>query len=210
MIVFISLMPPRFQHSHAQALGQQAPPARPETSSAKSLMDIGTRRIFNEDHDLFRESARRFFLEEVVPHHKEWGKTFKEPKPELGHMYDTYNDMTDIRRSVFSSLQVGESGPSQQRGVGESRWARPPGSYDTRGARWHRCRPVFCCRHVGRAVSISSQTRSSSYIWPFLTRFCLLQNVFQLLRPRFLLTLWDRHALHRQLRQQRADRSLHP
>jgi hypothetical protein len=35
-------------------------------------MDVGTRRIFSEDHDLFRESARRFFQEEVVPHHSEY------------------------------------------------------------------------------------------------------------------------------------------
>lgn len=38
------------------------------------MMDIGTRRIFTEDHDLFRRSVRRFFQEEVVPHHAEWEK----------------------------------------------------------------------------------------------------------------------------------------
>ncbi|XP_041637563.1 long-chain specific acyl-CoA dehydrogenase, mitochondrial [Cheilinus undulatus] len=64
----------RLQHSQAQQVGQHAAPLRPETSSAKSLMDIGTRRIFNEDHDLFRESVRRFYQEEVIPHHKEWEK----------------------------------------------------------------------------------------------------------------------------------------
>ncbi|XP_068612712.1 long-chain specific acyl-CoA dehydrogenase, mitochondrial [Brachionichthys hirsutus] len=48
--------------------------ARPETSSAPSLTDIGTRRIFNEDHDLFRQSARRFFQDEVVPYHQRWEK----------------------------------------------------------------------------------------------------------------------------------------
>ncbi|XP_016118092.1 long-chain specific acyl-CoA dehydrogenase, mitochondrial-like [Sinocyclocheilus grahami] len=36
---------------------------------AKTLMDIGTRRIFSEEHDLFRQNVRRFFQEEVVPHH---------------------------------------------------------------------------------------------------------------------------------------------
>ena len=35
-------------------------------------MDVGTRRVFGEDHDLFRESVRRFFQEEVVPHHGEY------------------------------------------------------------------------------------------------------------------------------------------
>ncbi|XP_062302669.1 long-chain specific acyl-CoA dehydrogenase, mitochondrial [Osmerus eperlanus] len=63
----------RMQHSQPQP-GEPAAPSRPETSSAKTLMDIGTRRIFSEDHDLFRQSVRRFFQEEVVPYHKEWEK----------------------------------------------------------------------------------------------------------------------------------------
>uniref|UniRef100_A0A670IDI5 Long-chain specific acyl-CoA dehydrogenase, mitochondrial n=1 Tax=Podarcis muralis TaxID=64176 RepID=A0A670IDI5_PODMU len=48
--------------------------ARLETSSAKTLMDIGTRRIFSSDHDIFRESVRKFFQEAVLPHHGEWEK----------------------------------------------------------------------------------------------------------------------------------------
>lgn len=44
---------------------------RLEPSSAKSLLDIGTRRIFSSDHDIFRESARKFFQEEVLPFHAE-------------------------------------------------------------------------------------------------------------------------------------------
>ncbi|KAF7654642.1 hypothetical protein LDENG_00067000, partial [Lucifuga dentata] len=64
----------RLQHSHTQHFGQPVPSTRPETSSAKTLMDIGTRRIFNEEHDVFRESVRRFFQKEVVPYHKEWEK----------------------------------------------------------------------------------------------------------------------------------------
>ncbi|XP_059559001.1 long-chain specific acyl-CoA dehydrogenase, mitochondrial isoform X2 [Myotis daubentonii] len=47
---------------------------RLETSSAKKLTDIGIRRIFSSDHDIFRESVRKFFQEEVVPHHTEWEK----------------------------------------------------------------------------------------------------------------------------------------
>jgi long-chain-acyl-CoA dehydrogenase len=42
---------------------------RPETAQANSMMDIGTRRIFSEEHDMFRENVRRFFQEEVLPHH---------------------------------------------------------------------------------------------------------------------------------------------
>uniref|UniRef100_A0A672H0K2 Long-chain specific acyl-CoA dehydrogenase, mitochondrial n=1 Tax=Salarias fasciatus TaxID=181472 RepID=A0A672H0K2_SALFA len=58
----------------SEYVSQPAAPNRPETSSAKTLMDIGTRRIFTEDHDLFRRSVRRFFQEEVVPHHAQWEK----------------------------------------------------------------------------------------------------------------------------------------
>ncbi|XP_070850022.1 long-chain specific acyl-CoA dehydrogenase, mitochondrial [Chaetodon trifascialis] len=64
----------RLQHSQAPQLGIPTPSTRPETSSAKTLMDIGTRRIFNEDHDLLRQNVRRFFQDEVVPHHTEWEK----------------------------------------------------------------------------------------------------------------------------------------
>lgn len=61
----------RKRHSQAEQQGSAVTSVRPETSTAKTLMDIGTRRIFNEDHDIFRQSVRRFFQEEVVPHHKE-------------------------------------------------------------------------------------------------------------------------------------------
>ncbi|XP_020864438.1 long-chain specific acyl-CoA dehydrogenase, mitochondrial [Phascolarctos cinereus] len=47
---------------------------RLESSSAKSLTDVGIRRIFSSDHDIFRKSVRKFFQEEVVPHHTEWEK----------------------------------------------------------------------------------------------------------------------------------------
>lgn len=63
----------RTQHSQPQP-GEEPPTFRPEPSSAKTLMDYGTRRIFTEDHDMFRQSVRRFFNEEVVPYHKEWEK----------------------------------------------------------------------------------------------------------------------------------------
>lgn len=71
MVGYISVIPPRLQHSQAQDHGQPAPSTRLETSSAKTLMDIGTRRIFTEDHDIYRQSVRRFFQDEVAPHHKE-------------------------------------------------------------------------------------------------------------------------------------------
>ncbi|XP_049425830.1 long-chain specific acyl-CoA dehydrogenase, mitochondrial [Epinephelus fuscoguttatus] len=70
----LSVAAARLQHSQAQDHGQPAPSTRLETSSAKTLMDIGTRRIFTEDHDIYRQSVRRFFQDEVAPHHKEWEK----------------------------------------------------------------------------------------------------------------------------------------
>ena len=39
---------------------------------AENLMDIGTRRIFNEDHDMFRENARKFFRDQLAPQHKRY------------------------------------------------------------------------------------------------------------------------------------------
>lgn len=39
-----------------------------QSHSSGSLLDIGTRRIFSEEHDLFRESARKFFEEECKPY----------------------------------------------------------------------------------------------------------------------------------------------
>jgi len=45
---------------------------RLEIFEAPNMTDIGTRRIFNEDHDMFRSTVRRFFQEEVAPNHSKW------------------------------------------------------------------------------------------------------------------------------------------
>ncbi|XP_007932729.2 long-chain specific acyl-CoA dehydrogenase, mitochondrial [Orycteropus afer afer] len=57
---------PRYSHSGVEE--------RLEPSSAKKLTDIGIRRIFSSEHDIFRENVRKFFQEELVPHHTEWEK----------------------------------------------------------------------------------------------------------------------------------------
>lgn len=54
-----------FRYSHSG--GEE----RLETPSAKKLTDIGTRRIFSSEHDIFRKSVRKFFQEEVIPYHAE-------------------------------------------------------------------------------------------------------------------------------------------
>ncbi|XP_034027468.1 long-chain specific acyl-CoA dehydrogenase, mitochondrial-like [Thalassophryne amazonica] len=65
----------RLKHAEANRHGQPVRSVRPEPSTAKTLMDIGTPRIFTEDHDLFRQNVRRFFQEEAVPYHSEWEKS---------------------------------------------------------------------------------------------------------------------------------------
>eukprot|EP00121_Abeoforma_whisleri_P014594 Awhi_evm1s13459 len=45
---------------------------RPETSQCPNMMEIGSRRIYNEEHDIFRAMARKYFEEEIKPHHDKW------------------------------------------------------------------------------------------------------------------------------------------
>jgi len=52
--------------------------ARTEPAQAATLMDIGTRSIFTEEHDMFREMVRKFYAERVVPFHDQW--------EEVGHV----------------------------------------------------------------------------------------------------------------------------
>ena len=47
---------------------------RPEPQHADSLMQIGTRDIFDADADMYRTMCRAFFENEVVPFHSEWEK----------------------------------------------------------------------------------------------------------------------------------------
>ena len=42
---------------------------RKHNSQCDNMMEIGSRRIFNSDHDIFRTSCRKFFTDEVLPHH---------------------------------------------------------------------------------------------------------------------------------------------
>ncbi|XP_043966443.1 uncharacterized protein LOC122827502 [Gambusia affinis] len=131
----------RKQHSQAEQQGSAVTSIRPETSTAKTLMDIGTRRIFNEDHDIFRQSVRRFFQEEVVPHQR--SKWLQEP---------------DVMREVFLPLtsclcsQVGKGRRGEQGVVGKGWRARPAGSDDPGGTRRHRRGHVFCCYNLGGAM----------------------------------------------------------
>lgn len=59
---------------------EAAGPARLHPAQADSLMAIGTRDIFDSDHDMFREMARKFWQDEVVPFHAEWEKAGEVPR----------------------------------------------------------------------------------------------------------------------------------
>lgn len=48
--------------------------ARPEPQVADNLMQIGTRSIFDHEHDMYRELCRKFYAEHIVPYHDEWEK----------------------------------------------------------------------------------------------------------------------------------------
>ena len=41
--------------------------SRPAPTQSASMLDIGTRSIFNSDHDIFRESARKYMREQLAP-----------------------------------------------------------------------------------------------------------------------------------------------
>jgi long-chain-acyl-CoA dehydrogenase len=45
---------------------------RPEPQVASSLLQIGTRRIFDIEHDQYRELVRKFYEKKVIPFHSKW------------------------------------------------------------------------------------------------------------------------------------------
>ncbi|KAI8778426.1 long-chain specific acyl-CoA dehydrogenase mitochondrial [Biomphalaria glabrata] len=63
--------------------------SRLDPCQSASMLDIGTRRIFNEEHDIFRQTVRRFMVDEVVPNHPKWeedGQVSKEVWQKAGTM----------------------------------------------------------------------------------------------------------------------------
>ena len=43
-----------------------------DTHGAGNPRLTGPRTVFGPDHEAFRESVRRFFETEIVPHHRQW------------------------------------------------------------------------------------------------------------------------------------------
>ncbi|XP_052803345.1 long-chain specific acyl-CoA dehydrogenase, mitochondrial-like [Mya arenaria] len=63
--------------------------SRPEVGESPALTDFGTRKIFSEEHDIFRQTVRRFFQEEVAPNHSKWeedGQVSREVWQKAGEM----------------------------------------------------------------------------------------------------------------------------
>jgi len=50
------------------------------SADLEGCMTILARHIFQEHHRMFRETARRFFEKEVVPHHRDWEKAGVAPR----------------------------------------------------------------------------------------------------------------------------------
>jgi long-chain-acyl-CoA dehydrogenase len=54
--------------------------ARPEPQVAETLTQIGVRTIFDHDHDLYRESCRKFYAEKCIPFHDSWEEKGEVPR----------------------------------------------------------------------------------------------------------------------------------
>ena len=50
---------------------------RPEPQAVDNMLQIGTRRIFEHEHDMYRETCRTFYKEKVAPFNAEWEKQGK-------------------------------------------------------------------------------------------------------------------------------------
>ncbi|CAH1796899.1 unnamed protein product [Owenia fusiformis] len=70
----------QMEFTHFHRLVQHPSVSRLEIGQAASMLDIGIRNIFNEQHDEFRKKARLFFEENVVPDHEMWEKQHHCPK----------------------------------------------------------------------------------------------------------------------------------
>jgi len=55
-------------------------PVRLDTNQAETLTQIGTRRVFSEDHDILRQACRGWWEKECVPHHDAWEEVGTVPR----------------------------------------------------------------------------------------------------------------------------------
>ena len=85
---------------------------------ASSLTAIGTRDIFDADHDMFRELARSFFENEVAPFHAEWEAAGEVPRElwtkagELGLLSNMVPEARRLLPKTRSSLPASYAPPA--------------------------------------------------------------------------------------------------
>jgi long-chain-acyl-CoA dehydrogenase len=68
----------RFQFHPLSTVTETA--VRPEPQVATNLLQIGTRRIFEHEHDQYRELCRRFYETNVIPFHSKWEEEGQVPR----------------------------------------------------------------------------------------------------------------------------------
>lgn len=77
---------------------------RKEPAQAETLMDIGIREIYTPDHDMFRESVRKFCQEEIQPQNMKW--------IEQGHVD------ASLWENAGAQGMLGTATPAEQGGIG--------------------------------------------------------------------------------------------
>jgi len=80
-----------------------------------SLLEVGTRSIFNEDHDMFRDMVRRYFKEQIEPNQADWDKAGHVPREiwtnagEMGLLgVNTSDEIGGIGGDFLSAMIVAE------------------------------------------------------------------------------------------------------
>ncbi|GMH62264.1 hypothetical protein TrRE_jg1120 [Triparma retinervis] len=69
----------RFGRSTSRAV-RKSSSFRPEPQAADSLIQIGTRKIYDDSHDQFRSTARNFFDSNCRPFHEKWEEAGEVPR----------------------------------------------------------------------------------------------------------------------------------
>jgi len=68
-----TIMKQKLEHEGSENLeGNTSPQLRLPACQMPNMMDIGSRSIFDEDHDIFRSSVRKFMRNELAPEHKRY------------------------------------------------------------------------------------------------------------------------------------------
>ena len=75
--------------------------SRKQNWQSGSLLDIGTRKIFNEEHDMFRESCRKFWASIDKSRVSEWEK-LRGATPDIWKAWVLTFTLQTFRKSIFS------------------------------------------------------------------------------------------------------------